>query len=108
MAKVFIHIEDYNLPEELMVKRQTAEENWGKILTENIDFSKFREDLPKETTFNFIRWTIEGYRTELEQRIKMQGLKNLDNQSFDPYYKEFYDYLDILKRIYYKPDYINK
>lgn len=103
MAQVFIHMEEYELPEELTVKRQAAEETWGKILTENIDFSKFREDIPQETAFNFIRWTIEGYRAELEQRIKMMGLDKLSNQTLDPYYEEFYGYLETLKNIYYKP-----
>ncbi|MCC5895672.1 MAG: TetR/AcrR family transcriptional regulator [Alkalibacterium sp.] len=107
MARVFIHSDEHNLPDKLLLKRTKAEHVWGSLLTKNIDFSKFRDDIPQETSFNFIRWTIEGYRTELEQRVKMEGIEVFTNQAFEPYYKEFYSYLDTLKKIYYKPEYTN-
>lgn len=108
MAQVFINMDEYDLPEKLSLKRQTAEETWGTILTENIDFSKFREDIPQETSFNFIRWTIEGYRAELEQRVKMMGIESFNNEAFTPYYDEFYTYLDTLRKIYYKQEDTNE
>lgn len=102
MAQVFINMDEYELPERLVSKRKKAEKTWGNILTKNIDFTKFRDDLPHEMSFNFIRWTIEGYRAELEQNFKLQGLERLSDQALVPYYEEFYSYLDALKVIYYK------
>jgi len=102
LASVFIHADKYDLPAELAAKRSEAEQTWGTVLTKNIDFTKFRDDIPQETSFNFIRWTVEGYRTELEQRIKSQDLDEFSNADFSPYYDEFYTYLDTLKTIYYK------
>lgn len=102
LAFAMMHADETELSEELSVKRKEAEAKWAGVLTQNIDFSKFREDIPKETAFNFIRWTVEGYRQELEARMKQQQFETMDNQDMRPYYEEFYGYLDTLKRIYYK------
>ncbi|GAB2323845.1 TetR/AcrR family transcriptional regulator [Alkalibacterium sp. m-11] len=104
LASVFIHADKYDLPVELSGKRAEAEQIWGTVLTKNIEFTKFREDVPHETSFNFIRWTVEGYRAELEQRVKSQNFDEWDNAAFSPYYDEFNTYLDTLKIIYYKKD----
>lgn len=102
MAHVFMNIGDYALPENLLEKRKQAEVVWGSVLTKNIDFSKFREDIPQEKSFNYIRWTIEGYRTELEQRIKIETIGPITNQKMEKHYEEFYEHLNTLKKIYYK------
>lgn len=104
MAHILMHSDSYELPEDLKNKRERAELIWESLLTKNIDFSKFREDIPQETALNFIRWTIEGYRTELEQRLKQSEMKAYTNESLNPYYDEFYTYLESLKKIYYKND----
>lgn len=102
MAHILMHSENYELPEDLKTKQALAEEVWGSLLTKNIDFTKFRDDIPKETSFNFIRWTVEGYRTELEQRLKQETVKDFTNENLKPFYDEFYDHLHYLKKIYYK------
>ncbi|OJF92047.1 TetR/AcrR family transcriptional regulator [Alkalibacterium sp. 20] len=105
MAHVLMHSENYAIPEDLKSKQEQAEKIWGSLLTKNIDFTKFREDIPKETSFNFIRWTIEGYRAELEQRLKQEPITDFTNEHLKPYYDEFYDHLKYLKKIYYKKEY---
>lgn len=102
MAHILMHSENYELPDDLKFKQEEAEAIWGSLLTKNIDFSKFREDIPKETTFNFIRWTVEGFRSELEQRLKQEAFTDYTNENLKPYYDEFYDHLYYLKKIYYK------
>ncbi|WP_423189070.1 TetR/AcrR family transcriptional regulator [Alkalibacterium sp. f15] len=104
MGHILMHSENYALPDDLKSKQEQAEKIWGSLLTENIDFTKFREDIPKETSFNFIRWTIEGYRAELEQRLKQEPIIDYTNEHLKPYYDEFYDHLGYLKKIYYKDD----
>ncbi|MFO8069874.1 MAG: TetR/AcrR family transcriptional regulator [Alkalibacterium sp.] len=102
MSHVLLHSKKYALPNDLTSKREQAEKIWESLLTKNIDFSKFRDDIPKEASFNFIRWTIEGYRTELEQRLKHEPVEQYTNEHLKPMYDEFYDYLALLKKIYYK------
>lgn len=105
IANTFIHLEKLDLPADIEQKREIAEGAWGSVLTKNIDFSKFREDIPAEMSFNCIRWTMEGYRSELEAKFKMNGPVDITEESMKPYYDEFYQYLDALKKVYYKPEY---
>lgn len=109
MTQIFVHSDEFVLPKELQKKRAYAEKFWGNILTKNIDFSKFREDIPAEMSFNFVRWTLEGYRAELEAKFKMdQSVSELTDEMMKPYYDEFYSYLDTLKKIYYRPEFVEK
>ena len=101
LAFAMMHAEETDLSDELSVKRKEAEAKWAGVLTQNIDFSKFREDIPKETAFNLIRWTVEGYRQELEAHMKQLQFETMENQDLRPYYEEFYGYLETLKTIYY-------
>lgn len=106
LTQIFMHLEDYRLPDTLIKKHKMAEEIWDSILTRNIDFSRFRDEIPQETASKFIRWTMEGYRIELEQRFKSQEHFVFTNDLMGSYYDEFYAYLEALKKIYYKPEYI--
>ncbi|MDZ7836007.1 MAG: hypothetical protein U5K84_12465 [Alkalibacterium sp.] len=74
----------------------------GSLLTKNIDFSKFRDDIPQEVSFNYIRWAVEGFRAELEQRLKQEDFLDYTNEKIKPFYDEFYAHLRYLKKIYYK------
>lgn len=105
MAQVLMNMSEYNLPKRLVQMKMQAEDIWGSVLTKNIDFTKFRDDIPHDKTFNYIRWTIEGYRTELEQQFKLQGLGVLTSERLNDYSEDFYDHLNTLKMIYYKKDY---
>lgn len=109
MASTFLRSNEFVLPKELQERRDYANQFWADILTKNIDFSKFREDMPVEKSFNLVRWTMDGYRTELEARFShdedLLALNKLTDDVLEPYYDEFYDLLDTLKRIYYKPEY---
>lgn len=65
----------------------------------NIDTSLFRDDVPVEKTIQIIRWFMEGYENDLKDRLKDQKLTSVN---FDPYWEEFFQYMDILKTIFYK------
>ena len=104
LAYVFMHADETVLSVELNEKRKIAEKKWATVLSYNIDFSKLREDIPQETSLNFIRWTVEGYRQELEAKMKQLNFETMNNEDMLPYYEEFYGYLDTLKRIYYKKE----
>lgn len=70
-------------------------------LYENVDTSLFRTDIDVDKAFHLIRWSIEGYQNELESRLKGQKMSNID---LEPYWEEFYEYLDVLRTIFYKKE----
>ncbi|MFL2121611.1 TetR/AcrR family transcriptional regulator [Marinilactibacillus psychrotolerans] len=102
ISKILINTGEFDLSEEQIKKRAIVEETWAQVLKKNIDFSKFREDLPQEITFNFIRWTLEGYRQELELRVKQNEDFLMDEENIKTYYDEYFSYIKMLKKIYYK------
>lgn len=65
----------------------------------NIDTSVFREDVAPGLIIKLIHWTLEGYENELINRLKGEKLSSID---FEPYWDEFFNYLDVLKKVYYK------
>lgn len=64
-----------------------------------IDTCLFRDDVDPEEIVKLIHWSIEGYSQELLARL--YG-KNVAEIELEPYWEEFYAFLDVLKRIYYK------
>ncbi|KAB3529324.1 TetR/AcrR family transcriptional regulator [Alkaliphilus serpentinus] len=68
-------------------------------LFSNIDTSLFREDVSPDKIFKLINWTMEGIEKDIVNSLKGQNLVDVD---YDPYWKEFFDYLDDLKKILYK------
>lgn len=70
----------------------------GKLFA-NVDTSLFRDDVPPEQVMNLIRWSLEGYRSEFVTYLKDKNLMELDWQFYE---KEFYGFLDVLRKILYK------
>lgn len=66
---------------------------------DNVDKTLFRNDLDQGKVFRLIQWAIEGYQNELISIFKGQSLSDID---VNPYWEEFYEYLDILKKSFYK------
>lgn len=102
ISKVLMDTGEYDLADKYNKKRENVEKTWSELITKNIDFSKFRDDLPKETTVNFIRWTLDGYRHELEMKLKQQKDFMMNVEEIKAAYDEYYNYIEILKKIYYK------
>lgn len=68
------------------------------IYSENIDFSKFRDDIDVKKALDIIRWTMEKYSEEIQRKMKF------NNESLD-YSKmklEIDEYNEILKESFYK------
>ena len=68
-------------------------------LFENIDLSKFREDTDIPRTINIIMWTLEGFSNqEIEKAKKLnKGLTD-----FDDAFTEVENYIDMLRKSFYK------
>lgn len=65
----------------------------------NIDFSLFRDDIDHEKAFQIIRWSFDGYEEELTFRLRDKDIRTLD---YDPYWEEFYEYVDTMRKGFYK------
>ncbi|WP_042122435.1 TetR/AcrR family transcriptional regulator [Paenibacillus senegalensis] len=99
LAAVGLNMDELDLPDSLRHKLEELHSHWYRVLNDNIDYSKFREDVDVRKAFQLIRWSMEGYRQELMQKYKNKNLAELD---VEPIYEEFYEYLDILKSCFYK------
>ena len=66
---------------------------------DNIDKSLFREDMDSDQVIRLINLTMVGYENEIITRLKGKKLSSID---YDPYWEEFDNLLDQLKKVYYK------
>jgi len=87
------------LPENLQNRLNEFETLAYEKIYDNIDTSLFRDGINVEKAFQLIRWSIEGYQNELISQLQNQLLPSLN---LDPYWEEFYEYLNILKKTFYK------
>lgn len=98
IATVFLN-DEVNLPEDLENRLGDVQKVGTTMLYDNIDPTLFRDDINVEKAFKLIRWSIEGYQNELTNRVKGQQIASID---LEPYWEEFYEYLDVLKTSFYK------
>ena len=64
----------------------------------NTKTSKFRTDIDTEKLIKYFRWNINGYTQELTAYFKGKKLADID---LEPYWKEFDEYMDDLKKLFY-------
>lgn len=98
IASVFLN-DEVKLPEDLESRLNETKKVGNSMLYENIDPTLFRDDVDVEKAFKLIRWSIQGYQNELMNHFKGQQTASFDLQ---PYWDEFYEYLDVLKTSFYK------
>ncbi|SNS87580.1 transcriptional regulator, TetR family [Anaerovirgula multivorans] len=65
---------------------------------QNIDLTKFREDIDIQKTINIINWTILSFAEQ--QRDKVNSMEDIGMEIF----KEWDEYFDIMKRCFYKKE----
>lgn len=99
MATVGLNLEEPVLPQPLRSKIENMQAVFGKVMNDNIDHTKFRDDVDVQKAFDLIRWSMEGYRIELMEKFKGRKLTDID---MEPYWQDYYEYLDILKACFYK------
>lgn len=82
--------------------QQKYEELWQRgndLIYEGIDVSLFRSDVDVKKAFKLIQWSIDGYQKELLQKHEGQKISAIDLEFL---WNEFYEYLEILKKSFYK------
>lgn len=72
-----------------------------EALSKPFDMSAFREDIPQDIMQKIVNWTTDGYQKEITAR--MQADESLwDGDGINALWDEFYEYLEVLKRLFYK------
>ena len=84
---------------ELDERRKRFEKNSLIRFYNNIDTSKFRENIDVEIAKQLIFWAIGGYAENVLSRVKESKVESID---FDEIQSEFDGYLEELRKVYYK------
>lgn len=89
------------------INRDYAEEihrfrqlGFEKLYT-NIDMSLFRKDIDSEMIFKLLHWIMEGYQQELMDSLQGKNLYAID---LEPYWQDFFSFLDLLKKLFYSAE----
>ena len=90
---------ELELPEDLLSRMDELKRLGNSKLYENIDISLFRDDVDVNKVYKLIQWSLEGYQNDLANRLKGKKMSSID---MDSLWEEFYEYLDILKKSFYK------
>lgn len=98
MAKIMINDAE-KLDKTVRFKIQTLEKKTYSLRYSNIDVTKFREGIDPEKAIRIISWTFHGYEEEMMYRLRDQ---KIDVRKLDEYFEEFYVYLDVMKKAFYK------
>ncbi len=99
LGAIYLSNEAADLPEELISRTERTKRRILADYYQNVDTSLFRQDISPRQITRLIRWSIEGYERELIQDIRGKELSVID---FQPYWDEYHDFLDLLKKIYYR------
>jgi len=80
------------------ITMQFAKESYQKLY-ENLDYSKFRDDIDIQKAIKTIYWTIEGIGNESKEKIKFNSADSFD---VDAPFKEMDGYIELFQKAFYK------
>lgn len=87
---------EYKSVEEIM-KEERVSNLLSKIYFQDIDYTKFKEDIDPVKALNIIKWTFEKYGDENLKKFQTDGLIDFDKIS-----TEIDEYIDILRLAFYR------
>jgi AcrR family transcriptional regulator len=93
-----ILLRDEELDSELRKRVERLHETGYGIMYDNLDYGLFRNDIDSGRVIRLIEWTFRGYEEELKYRLRDEDVANLDYQ---PYFDDFFAYLDVLETAFY-------
>ncbi|NLY11118.1 MAG: TetR/AcrR family transcriptional regulator [Firmicutes bacterium] len=99
LASIVLNQDEQYLPDDLLQELNTMYQVGTENLYKNIDTTLFRSDLPTEYVSKLLLWSIEGYQKELIAKLKGKNLGQLD---FTPYWDEYAEFLELLRKIFYQ------
>lgn len=86
-------------PEEILNELKQLNYEFKLRLSEDLNFSLFRDDINVDHAMQLISWTIQGYEHDVEQRA-INNSFNFDN--LEQCFEESHMYFETLKKVYYK------
>ncbi len=88
------------LPDELKMKfSEVYREGNSLMFNTKKNLSFLRDDIDKEKAYQLIVWTLRGYQQDFLEKFKGKRLIDLDMEEM---WKEFDEYLEILRTCFYK------
>ncbi len=97
-----IYLNGYkNVPEKKVEVLTCLTKEAMEGLYKDIDYSIFRNDINPEKILKFIAWSFDGYEKELSANLEGMQLNEVD---YAPYWDEFDEYIELLKKLFYKQD----
>jgi hypothetical protein len=79
---------------------EVAPDLMQRVFRENIDFSRFRDDIDTNIAMEIIQWTLEKYGDRFWSQRKSDQTLDLEVVK-----AEVLVYVDVLKRAFYQPGY---
>ncbi|WP_040287088.1 TetR/AcrR family transcriptional regulator [Sporosarcina koreensis] len=87
------------LPKPLADRLDHMQQDGMRRLFSGLDMTLFRDDVQAEDVLKLISWSIDGYSKELHAKLNGATFTEIDQE---PHWQQFYEFLDVLKRVYYK------
>lgn len=95
-----LYINEYDeLPQEIKDRLDEVRDLGYAKTFKNIDKSLFRDDINSDEIIRLINLTMSGYENEITNLLKGKNLSSVD---YDPFWDDFDNLLDLLRKIYYK------
>ena len=69
---------------------------------EHCDRSLFKDDIPPEKAIEIIQWAMTGFSESKANEVKRDKQGRLIGENYDTYLEEFKEYLEILRKCFYK------
>ena len=95
-----LYINEYDkLSQELKDKCDEIRDLGFAKTFKNIDKSLFRQDIDPDKIIRLINLTMSGYENEIINLLKGKKISSVD---YDPFWEDFDNLLNLLRKIYYK------
>ncbi len=98
MSYVYLH-EMNLLTDELQQKIRDVQAQAQQRLFDGLDMSLFKDDVDAKDVVRILQYSVEGYQEDLIRSLKSKPMLHHD---LEPYYKEFNDYIAVLRKLLYK------
>lgn len=91
--------EEEQLSDDLKRQIDELQADGREMLYRDIDDSLFRKDVDPKRAMKLIQWVFAGYEEELRHQFKL--LDMTEAIDYQPYFNDFFAYLDVLKKVFY-------
>lgn len=90
--------DDVHIDGALTSRIEKLQKKGNDIIYGNLDDTLFRRDIDSKKALQLVQWTFHGYEEELKYRLRDEDITKIDYQ---PYFDDFFAYLDTMKTAFY-------